>query len=233
MKWNNVFFFFFILFPVFCFSLEKKDITLYLPFENDLEPEISPEKTEIKFSHGSKEDVIYEKGIKGNGLNISKIQIRYISSEIFSKKEGTVAFWITPVGWGAGDAKNHYFVTLWGDNCYVLIYKLYTGNTWVYVEGKKEGKKQKKFVGGRWDSYESGKWVFMAFTFKEGEQCFYINGKLVGREVDDLIELEFIKSCMLEVNLGLHIIDEIIVFKRALTPVEIEAIYHINLNGEN
>lgn len=193
---------------------------------------ISKGKTEIQFGPGQQsQNFKFVKGKRGFGLEIIphppyNNPINYLNKNMFSPHEGTIAFWIKPVGWKGGDSTNHYFVTVYGATAYFMIYKFYPGDTWVYLAGP-GGKTT--VVGNSNSVWGNGKkWVFLAFTFKPGEQCFYVNGKLSGKSTTDLIEQDFSKSCQLSIDEGSQIIDEIMTFDRALTETEIEALYKSN-----
>lgn len=201
-------------------------MSFYLPFQKSFKPLISKGKTKIQFI--GKDSLEFVKGRRGFGLKIIERApyqnpIGYINHHMFSKNEGTIALWVNPVGWGV-DAQNHYFLAVSGDNVNFMIYKFFPGDTWVYVSGA--GKST--VVGDGWNGWKSGQWTFLCFTFNPNEQSFYVNGKLQGRAITNLIAPHFSKTSQLEIMDGSQVIDEVMTFNKALTEKEVKAIYMAN-----
>jgi len=206
-------------------ALERDDVLLYVPFEGRLTPELCATAPEIKFDKGGAEDVVYVEGRKGRGLQAGAgLSIRYVERGMFAKREGTIACWVRPLGWRQGDNRNHFFLNAYSDTALFMLYKYYPGNTWVYLAGG--GKTS--VVGGWCDPWEEGQWTFLAFAFRPGEQAWYVDGERQGRRTAELLAPEFAKTGILQVREGSHVIDEIMVFRRALAPPEIRALYEAN-----
>lgn len=206
------------------FALERENLRLCLSFENTLKPLVSRGQTQVTVTGGTEKEAAFVEGKRGQAIKVKPgLSITYANREMFSPKEGTVACWVQPAGWRKGDGLSHSFLRICGDTTCFLLYKFYPGNTWVYLEGGgKTG-----VVGGWWDEWEEGKWTFLAFTFKPGEQCWYINGQLQTKRTDQLIEPEFSKAALLQVYDG-QVLDEAMTFDRALTEQEVKAVYRAN-----
>ena len=81
------------------FSLEKKDVSFYISFEKGLQPDIARGKTDIKVSAGTLDDVTFVPGRRGRAAKVTDaFNINYTNKDIFSKKEGTISFWMMPIG---------------------------------------------------------------------------------------------------------------------------------------
>jgi len=213
------------------YALERSDISFYLSFEQSLQPEIATGDTEIKCSVGKAEDVPFDPaGLRGRAVKLNDaLNITYRNDRMFSRKEGTISFWLKPIGWKAGSGKNHTFLHAHPDNCGFQIYRFYPGNNWAYLFPSNDPKTW-RFIGGAkwWDGWEDGKWQHVAFTFKPGEQAIYFSGKLHERKVTDLVEPEFVKSngiTLAAANQGTaQAFDELIIFKRALSEQEVQSL---------
>ena len=207
-------------------ALERDDLRLHVSFERDsLSPAVGVGQASIDAPQGKEKTIGFAAGKRGRGVHIADGKsINYQVTDVFSETEGTVACWVKPVGWRRGDGHNHYFMRVCGDKACFLLYKFYPGNTWVYLEGY--GKTD--VVGGYWDQWEDGQWTFLAFTFKPGEQAWYVNGEPNGRKTEQLLEPSFSSKAFLQLQPGNQVIDEIMVFRRALTAQEVKAVYAAN-----
>ena len=213
------------------YALERSDVSFYLSFERGLQPEIATGDTEIKCSAGTVESVAFDPaGRRGRAVKLDDaLSITYRNAGMFSRNEGTISFWLKPIGWKAGSGKNHQFLRAHPDNCGFQIYRFYPGNNWAYLFPSNDPKTW-RFIGGAkwWDGWEDGKWQHVAFTFKPGEQAIYFGGRLHERKVTDLVEPEFVKSngiTLAAANRGTaQAFDEAIVFKRALSEQEVASL---------
>ena len=180
---------------------------------------------------GRGQDAQLVEGRRGRGLEVTpKLCLQYATRESFAPKEGTIAFWMKPVGWG-GHWQYRYFLNAQSD-AVALNFYIYYGNPWFYVAGPKHyvligGNSATAFENGK--IFPEGKWTFLAATYKPGQQASYINGKLDNRATDGLIEPEFVKKGVVEIPPGDQVLDEIMIFDRALTEVEIRAVYCANM----
>ena len=222
---------FLLFFALSSFALERSDVSFYCSFEKGVQPDISTGATKITVSTGTEATVPFdETGLKGRAVKLhDALSISYANPNMFSRKEGTISFWMKPIGWKAGDGFNHNFFYAHPDNCGFQIYRFFPGNNWVYFAPGGDAKTW-RFIGGKtwWDGWTDGKWENMTFTFKPGEQAFYINGMLMERKTNDLVEPEFIKNngiTLAAANKGTtQAFDEVIIFKRALARQEVESL---------
>jgi hypothetical protein len=206
-------------------ALERADLRLHLGFEGSLVPQVGPATVAIAVQNGQASDVCYVAGRRGLAVQLAPGRgISFNGRDLFAAHEGTASLWVRPLGWRGGDGLNHCFLQASSDCTSFLLYKFYPGNTWVYLTGAG----RTGVVGGWWDSWKEEQWTFLAFTFRPGEQAWYIDGKLQTRRTEDLIEPDFTKAAGVQLLEGNQVLDEIMVFSRALTEPEVEAVYRAN-----
>ena len=211
-------------------ALDRENLRFYLPFEGDLQPRIAGANTQLKFVKGSAQDAQLVQGLRGQGLKVTPdLRIQYFTRQSFSPKEGTIAFWMKPVGW-SGVGHFRHFLVVKTDQFAMELY-MYFGNPWFYIGGSG----RYDLVGGsNWqvafekEAFPEDQWTFLAATYKPGQQAFYINGKLVIKRTDGLIEPEFVNTGIVEIPPGDQVLDEIMIFDRVLTEQEIRAVYQAN-----
>lgn len=216
------------------FGVDRGNLLFYLTFEGDILPAIAggkvgPGTTKIQFQEGSEKDVVLVPGLRGQGLRVKKkdMFIQYLTKESFSLKEGTVAFWIKPVGW-SGIRNGQAFLYVRSDQVALHFY-IYPGNLYYYFDGP-----GKYYLiptaedGNQKDPFKDGEWTFLAGTFKPGEQTFYVNGHLMNTLKDGLLEPVFSRKGIVEIPAGDKVLDEIMIFDRVLIATEIKAIYRAN-----
>ena len=215
------------------FALERANLRFYLPFEGTIAPSIAGGKigsggTPIKFVAGTQKDVKLVAGLRGTGLRVKPgLSMQYLTRESFSLKEGTIAFWMKPVGWsGLGRGRN--FLSVLSDRVSLNFY-IYPGNVYYYIAGP-----GRYYLintaedGNQRDPFKDGQWTFLAGTFKPGEQRYYINGYFMNAMTEGLLEPEFSSRGIVEIPGGDQVLDEIMVFDRVLSDTEIKAIYKAN-----
>jgi len=214
-------------------AIERENLRFYLSFEDGLQPSIAGPGTQLQFVKGAARDAQLVEGRRGRGLEVTpNLCLQYATRQSFMPKEGTIAFWMKPVGWG-GCNQFRYFLKVHSDAA-VLHFYIYYGNPWFYVAGPK----RYVLVGGNARSafekepFPEGQWTFLAATYKPGQQASYINGKLDNRITEGLIEPEFVKTGVVEIPPGDQVLDEIMVFDRPLTELEIQAVYRANVPGD-
>ena len=221
-------------------AVDRANLTFYLPFEGSLQPEIAGApaatpggaNTQLKFIKGTAQDAQLVAGRRGQGLKVTPdLNLQYLTRESFSAREGTIAFWMEPVGW-SGVGHFRHFLVAHADGVAMDFY-MYYGNPWWYLAN---GTRYDLVGGSNWPSafekgegFPEGKWTFIAGTYKPGQQTYYINGKLIIRRTDGLIEPEFINTGILEIPPGDQVLDEIMIFDRVLTEQEIRAVYLANM----
>jgi len=237
-------------------ALDRTGLTFYLPFEGGYTPAIAPANTEIKmkdfvlpdlgsFAYMTEDNKRYldpddksprklefVPGRRGQALKVtgnptrfvvySYPCVQYMARECFASKEGTISFWMKPVGWSA--SPHRYFIAAVADNCTIRFYS-YPGGTHVWIDAKDH---YRIISALGWAGWKDGEWAFLAFTYKPGQQCFYVDGKLLAKSTDGLIEPEFVKSGIIEISEGDQVVDELMVFNQPLTAPEVMALYQAN-----
>jgi len=212
-------------------AVDRENLKFYLSFEGNLQPSIAGAKTQLNFVKGTEKDAQLVEGRRGQGLKVTpNINLKYLTRESFSAREGTIAFWMKPVGW-SGVNTMRCFLFAHADQISLNFY-MYYGNPWFWIAGPT----RYDLVGGAWqfafengEAFPEGKWTFLAGTYKPGQQAYYINGKQIICRTDGLIEPEFNKQGIVEIPPGDQVLDEIMVFDRVLTAQEIRAIYQANV----
>ena len=215
-------------------GLERANLLFYLPFETNIVPAIAGGKSEsagvaIQFEAGSEKDIQLVPGLRGSGLQAKPdLSFQYQTKESFSRREGTIAFWMKPVGW-SGLSQGRNFLTVRSDLVGLDFY-IYPGQLYFYINGP-----GRYYLintaqdGNQKDPFEDGQWTFLAGTFQPGEQSFYVNGEFMKAMTEGLLEPEFVNQGMIFIRAGDQVLDEIMIFDRALTPTEIKAIYKANV----
>ena len=211
-------------------ALEREDIGLYVAFEKTLQPQLVRGQIELEFTKGSRQDVEFIVGRRGQGLLLKEgVSLDYIGSELFENDEGTLAFWLRPVGWKGEDGKYHWFANFYTPTSAHLFYKYGAGaQVILYVTG---AGRTPNTIGQNhtWDAFREDHWTHLALTFKPGEQVFYIDGTPMQKRVDTgLIEPRLDgKTARINLHEGhpANAVDELITFRRALTELEVRALY--------
>ena len=215
------------------FAVERANLSFYLSFEDGIAPAIAGGQpgtnTPIKFRLGSAKDIEIVAGLRGSGLQAKPgLYLQYLTRDSFSLKEGTIAFWVKPVGW-SGLKEGHTFLYVRSDQV-ALHFNLIPGNVYYYVDNCAG---QYYLIntaedGNQRDPFRDGEWTFLTGTFKPGEQRFYINGHFMNAMTTGVLEPVFSKKGVVEIPEGNQVIDEVMIFDRALTDKEIKAIYEAN-----
>ena len=211
-------------------ALERRDVGLYVPFEKTLQPQLARGEVEITFSKGGQQDVEFTMGRRGQGLLLKTgVSLNYLGSQLFENEEGTLAFWVRPVGWKGEDGRYHWFANLFTSASGHLFYKYGAGaQVIIYVTGV--GRRPNTLGQNHtWDAFREEHWTHLALTFKPGEQVFYIDGKPMQKRVDSGLIEPRLEGKVATVNLHeghpANAIDELMTFRRALTELEVRALY--------
>ncbi|MAE67239.1 MAG: hypothetical protein CMJ18_23505 [Phycisphaeraceae bacterium] len=150
--------------------------------------------------------------------------VQYLARDSLARNEGTIAVWMKPVGWSRNRNNHRYFMAVTADNCTIRLYA-YGHKTYAWVDG------QDRYVligGSEWAGWKDDTWAFMTFTFKPGRQSFYLNGRLMNTMTEGLIEPQFGTTGVVEISEGSQVLDEMMIFNRALTSREVGAVYRAN-----
>ena len=215
-------------------ALERDNLRFYISFEDGIAPAIAAGRpgagnTPITFLTGSEKDIQPVPGLRGRGLQTAvEASFQYAARESFSRNEGTIAFWIKPVGW-SGLKYGWPFLYVRSDRNVNLHFYIYPGNLYYYISGPGHYYLINTAEdGNQKDPFKDGEWTFLAGTFKPGEQRFYVKGHFMNAMTEGLHEPEFTTTGIVEIPPSKNVLDEIMIFDRALTDKEIKAIYEAN-----
>lgn len=215
-------------------AVDRENLRFYLSFEDGVMPAISagkagPGNTTMTFRTGADRDIKRVPGRRGMGLRMSPaVSLHYEALESLSRDEGTIAFWIKPVGW-SGLKQGRRFLSVLADRAGLHFY-IYPGNLYYYISS---GQGRYYLIntaedGNQKDPFKDGQWTFLAGTFKPGEQRFFVNGDFMNAMTEGLIEPRFSSRGTVEIQSGDQVLDEIMIFDRALTDKAVKAIYEAN-----
>jgi len=128
-----------------------------------------------------------------------------------------------PVGW-SGVNGHLYFIAVTADNC-TMRFIIIRAETYVWLDAKDHFR---TLCAAGWQGWKDGEWSFLAFTYKPSQQCLYVDGRLLAKSTDGLLEPEFINKGIIEISEGEQVVDELMIFNQPLTAVEILALYKAN-----
>jgi hypothetical protein len=213
------------IFVIFCalyissvplLALERDDLLFYAPFDGSLVAEVSAGNAEPIV----KSEFEFKPGILGQGLVATK-EVRYAGPGNMAS-EGTICFWAKPLDWEAADGHNHYFFNLSTATSHSTLFVLFYGMTRFWQYGKKQGG-----IDTYQTDFRKGAWRFVALSWRKDHLDLYTNGMRVGYRVEDVQPLTIHeKSYFSIITNSPTVIDELMIFKKALTLREIRALYY-------
>lgn len=168
------------------------DVLFLCHFNGNLEDESGAIPVDVKG------EMAYEEGRAGTkALKMSRgVRISYNRQGNFNPDEGTVSYWIKPLGWSGSNlinitkkAATSIFIvyTRGTKNLYHLYFNSYSTGFGIY---DKDGKYHASIVPVR-KVYFDGEWTHLAATWKisTGEVRFYVNGRLA-KEITGTVPFE-------------------------------------------
>ncbi|HUS80078.1 MAG TPA: LamG-like jellyroll fold domain-containing protein, partial [Armatimonadota bacterium] len=205
-------------------AVTVEDVTFYAPFDGDLTPAIAlgDPTPQVEGEPG------FTEGRRGQGVLVGGpgSQLQYPSAGNVNLAEGTVMCWVKPVDWEARDGRNHWFWDLWakqGPGRFIL-YKYGAWQTYFYVRDD-AGDIQVARATFMW---QPGEWAHVCGTWRQGENDIYINGERVSdaqctpmREMADIFRVGAPSGADHQDT----VLDDLIIFNRALNPAEVAAVY--------
>jgi len=204
------------LLSVQLFALDRSDLTFYAPFENSLDARLARGKK----SPILKSKVRFEPGVVGRGVVPAK-EIRYSGSGNMTG-EGVICFWAKPIDWEQGDGRNHHFFRISTATSGNSLFVLYYGMTRFWQFGAKQGG-----IDTYQTDFRKGVWRFIALSWRRERLDLYVNGVRLGYRVKDVQPLTINEKSFFSITTNFPtVIDELMVFKRALTLREIKALYY-------
>jgi hypothetical protein len=161
----------------------------------------------------------FEEGVRGKGL-LGTNPVQWDAAGNMRGKEGTISFWLKPVDWSSGDGNNHMFARWGTENGNCRLYQYYPGQTGFLMQPAEGG------TAVCWDyaSFKKGKWRHMAFTWRQGEWTLYMDGYRREQVSDKFVPFGKVKA--LSLGGDNTVFDELMVFGRALSEEEVQALYY-------
>ena len=205
-------------------AVTVEDVLFYIPFEGDLEPRIAAGEATPQV----KGEFTFADGYRWQGVLVGgpDMQLTYPAPGNVNPAEGTVMCWVKPVDWEARDGRHHWFFDLraaQGPGRFIL-YKYAAWQTFFYVRSD-DATIQVAKSNHMW---QPGEWTHVAGTWREGENIIYVNGKRTG-DAEGIPLTEPQESFRIGSPSGADhpdsVMDELIIFDRALTETEVAAVY--------
>lgn len=206
-----------------------ENITFKLSFEKGLTPETAAGSPAPTFL-GNKELLKFAPGLgSGKGLvsGIEKQAVRFNAEKNINPAEGTVTFWVKGfpgVKWNQRNRKFYIFFQ-WMDQENIRIYK-YHLNPWTRFYEQKNIH--------QYPQYTESNWNFFAFSWNGVELKWYLNGQLVGTTRREKPFAPSSSKGYFEIgqswgkgDTANRIMDELVIFNKALTETEILSLYAI------
>ena len=222
-------------------ALDLDDLLFYAPFDGSID---------ALYSHGNstattltERGFAFKDGIRGQAIVFGgrgdnateKPVLAYESAGNILPATGTLVFWSQAIDWLDFGLDGRY--TTWMT---LGIKEPSPGNWSIYRDGGGGNTGLWLEMGGKlfwtpsylptWEWPKGGNlWRHLAFTWQPGEVRFYLNGNLQGRYSEDVPKVERFFE---ELRLGRDdrwkvAIDELYIFKRALTSHEVGALYRL------
>jgi hypothetical protein len=137
-------------------------------------------KTDADFAVGSPKaelagKVNFTAGLSGKAALIgSDASILYPIAGNLNPVAGTISFWAKPVGWSGGDGSWNYFITLNGDDDWILCQTV--SNNLTFLGGNRKDYRENAAPIADWPE---GVWRFVTVTWDNGKNRIYLDGKPV------------------------------------------------------
>lgn len=215
-------------------------ILFHLDFESQLKARIAKGNPEGVFNAKCKEKVQLVPGFKGNGFltGAPYTSIRYALKGNMNGKSGTITFWqkkLDNVEFNKNDKRHHIFFDISGNNSgrNLLFYKYGDCfSPWILDRYKNEKRKISDTISlPKEKNYDKLGWNQYAYVWDGAKSSLYLNGICVGSK-DRQQAFGEIKGGSMQFgqswvgkNDNNRIMDEIIVYDRALTAAELYSVY--------
>jgi len=214
--------------------LQDQEITMFVPFDDSPDAEISEEGLVASTSGES----VFEDGVVKRGMSLPPQEagwIAFAAGRIFDHQRGTIMFWFQP-GWNGDDEVGKYtlaWITMQNSDKYFAIHRSLNSNP------------KELFVNFSWDNsmnvrspeiFQQGVWVLIAVTWSEEQQQYalYVNGEIAAEKAWKAIKDPDLYRPV-SLKLGKYYphddainssYDELMLFKRALSSEEIRAYFN-------
>jgi len=218
-----------ILYCTPLFALGTEDVLFHAPFEGAPDAHLAAgdgkaiTAGELQYTDGVRGRAVIVGGpapADGKGKPSS---IMYQTDSNLLIEEGSVSLWVKAIDWKIPDGHNHQFLTIPGTGVTYYLYVFYPGNTW-WLLLKKDGNRP---IGSYEPAWAPGEWHHLVATWREGEMAVYVDGEQTGRATENVpLPSAYGKNFWMGQFDNFHTaFDELIIFRKALTPVEVKALY--------
>ena len=207
-------------------QVANEDILFHASFENVLNADKAVGSQ--KGTANKKIDFTAD-GIRGKALRLAQgDRLVYEQENNRNTKQGTVSLWIRPVDWDpAKQSKNYHWLFSMenneADGARIQFFRM-PSPLFMFMIGNNGKAKQLTATLNQW---KCGEWLHAAMTWEAGKTQLYINGKSIVNTAisEEELPVNTGKDILLTSTSGTTDFDEFIIYKRALTRGEIEALY--------
>ncbi len=201
--------------------LDQSDVLFYAPFDGSIAPALARGDKTPQTAGQPK----FQPGRRGQAVVCQDKQfgLAYPAAGNLDPRHGSLALWVAAVDWRHGDGRNHNFMTLRGDPTYLLYTYISLPTYFLQLE------RHNPHVAAEVD-WQPGEWHHLVATWQQGEFALYVDGKLRGLDSETMAlprqfgELFDVGSN----NFGCEdatAFDDLVTFRRALTPEEVKGLY--------
>ncbi len=162
-------------------------------------------------------------GIKGQALVVgSKEFVSYPVPGNLPATQGSISFFVKPIGWGDDDLY-HFFISAQAQsNDWIVIYKVPEGKV-LFVGGTTNNY---SYAAAKARQWKDGEWKHICATWENGNAEIYVNGKLAGQGKWPVVSKSFgneflVGSTRWGKSSQEEAIDELTIYDKPLTKKEI------------
>ncbi|MCS7264693.1 MAG: DUF6067 family protein [Armatimonadetes bacterium] len=205
-------------------GIDTSDVLLYASMDGTVIPSIAAGEKQVK-TLGKPVFVIGRRGQAVVCGLTSKFSLAYALKGNMNREHGSLAVWVAPQDWQTGDGKHHFFVTISGEP-ETLLYTYLSLDTKYLLLIPEKGNPNI----GAWIDWKPKEWHHLVITWQDGEFCLYFDGKLMSTNIETMQLVNRLGDFLLlgSNHWGVQdstAFDELLIFKRALTPEEVMALY--------
>jgi len=211
------------------YGLDWKDLTFFAPFDGSLQPAVA--RGDPNPLTGAKKPMFTE-GVIGKALIAGDPGVlpSYAVKGNINYRQGSLALWLKPLNWSAGDAQQHIYMRIPGR---WLFYHYWEGGTTCFYWMR--GSRILWGVSG-YISPRTGQWNHYAITWDSGKCTIYHNGKYYAHRNDmpdnilpwdqpETNRFSIADNAWTKGGNNRTAFDELMIFNRPLSDVEIMSIY--------
>jgi hypothetical protein len=228
-------------------ALTPEDCTFYAPFDGSFDAAQAAGSPKATVQGAIK----FVEGLRGQGILVGgpDTRVTYETKGNMDLEAGTVAVWVKPETWNDSDAAMRFFFTVTEGNpnspadggTFLWLYRYFSRSTYFLVWDSRSYPTlsgQVPFAYDVPDVFTKGKWTHLAGTWNGDEINLYINGRPQGStrvcttRILRSLASGFTIGDANRANAADTVIDEVRIFRRALTRPEVAALYNFKLEAE-